>query len=34
MSDDEDSPCINVCILDEEGEECIACGQSIDELKK
>jgi predicted Fe-S protein YdhL (DUF1289 family) len=34
MTEDEieESPCINVCVLDEEGEYCIACGQTIEEL--
>jgi len=30
----EHSPCIGVCTLDEDGEYCTACGQSLEELTR
>ena len=30
----ESSPCINVCKLDEDGEYCTACGQTIQQLMR
>lgn len=34
VSENEESPCINVCTLDEDGEYCTACGQTLQELMK
>jgi len=31
---EEQSPCIGVCVLDEDGEYCTACGQSLEELTR
>jgi len=31
---EEQSPCIGVCTLDEDGEYCTACGQSLEELTR
>ena len=28
------SPCVNVCILDEEGKVCIGCKRSVEEIMK
>ena len=34
-SDDvQESRCIGVCVLDEDGDYCTACGQTISELMK
>ena len=31
---EEESPCINVCTLDKDGEYCTACGQTLEELMR
>ncbi len=29
---DPPSPCVDVCVLDENGEYCLGCGRSLDEI--
>jgi len=32
MSTKKTSPCVGICVLDEEGVRCIGCGRTIDEI--